>query len=107
MLVLIGKKHNSSFHRLGIIMLSRHEEPTETNVKQNFKDRYHGINDPVAQKMLNRARHNLSPPEDKSIVNILHDYHPFLLFIINLDIVIHYRCRRRYFSRRFKVRSKI
>lgn len=88
-------------------MLCRHEEPTETNVKQNFKDRYHGINDPVAQKMLNRARHNLSPPEDKSIVNTLHNYHPFLLFIINLDILIHYRCRRRYFSRRFKVRSKI
>ncbi|KAG1294665.1 hypothetical protein G6F66_005006 [Rhizopus arrhizus] len=48
----------------------RHEEPTETNVKQNFKDRYHGINDPVAQKMLNRARHNLSPPEDKSITSL-------------------------------------
>ena len=30
-------------------------EPTGPLAKQNFKDRYYGTNDPVAQKMLKRA----------------------------------------------------
>lgn len=39
---------------------------------QNIKDRYYGINDPVARKMLRRAGDmpKLSPPEDTSIMTL-------------------------------------
>lgn len=52
----------------------RHEQPeeNETMKHQNIKDRYLGVNDPVAAKMLNRARgptDGLTPPEDKNIVS--------------------------------------
>ena len=38
--------------------------------KQNIQDRYHGRNDPVANKILstNAANMGLAPPEDKTIV---------------------------------------
>ncbi len=46
----------------------RHEMPTTGELaEQNIKDRYYGINDPVANKMLRRAGDmpKLEPPEDK------------------------------------------
>ncbi|MBN3272714.1 RBM22 factor, partial [Polyodon spathula] len=50
----------------------RHEKPTDPDdplADQNIKDRYYGINDPVADKLLKRASTmpRLDPPEDKSI----------------------------------------
>lgn len=52
--------------------LYRHEKPTDPDdplADQNIKDRYYGINDPVADKLLKRASTmpRLDPPEDKSI----------------------------------------
>ena len=37
----------------------RHEKPSDPDdplAKQNIKDRYYGVNDPVAEKMLKRAQ---------------------------------------------------
>ncbi|KAI9485620.1 MAG: hypothetical protein EXX96DRAFT_515049 [Benjaminiella poitrasii] len=51
----------------------RHELPeeNETNMKQNIRDRYHGQNDPVAHKMLNRVRNGgLVAPEDKNVTSL-------------------------------------
>lgn len=53
----------------------RHEMPTDPNdplAKQNFKDRYHGSNDPVAEKMMKRAATMkvLETPDDKSIMHL-------------------------------------
>lgn len=50
----------------------RHEKPTDPDdplADQNIKDRYYGVNDPVADKLLKRASTmpRLDPPEDKSI----------------------------------------
>lgn len=50
----------------------RHEKPTDPDdplADQNIKDRYYGINDPVADKLLKRASTmpRLDPPEDKTI----------------------------------------
>ncbi|KDD74917.1 hypothetical protein H632_c989p0, partial [Helicosporidium sp. ATCC 50920] len=48
----------------------RHELPESGPLsKQNIKDRYYGVNDPVAEKMLGRAAKaaDLTPPEDASI----------------------------------------
>ena len=45
----------------------RHEMPTTGDLaNQNIKDRYFGVNDPVANKMLNRVDNlpKLEPPED-------------------------------------------
>lgn len=38
--------------------------------KQNIQDRYHGRNDPVANKILstNASKMGLTPPEDKAVV---------------------------------------
>ncbi len=30
-------------------------DPTDPLAKQNLKDRYHGVNDPVAEKMMRRV----------------------------------------------------
>jgi hypothetical protein len=46
----------------------RHEMPeTGPLAEQNLKDRFYGVNDPVAEKMLSRANNMpvLSPPEDR------------------------------------------
>jgi pre-mRNA-splicing factor RBM22/SLT11 len=46
----------------------RHEMPTSGPLsEQNIKDRYYGINDPVAAKLLSRyeERGKLTPPEDR------------------------------------------
>eukprot|EP00064_Thunnus_orientalis_P015430 superscaffoldBa00002859_g15482 len=53
----------------------RHEKPTDPDdplADQNIKDRYYGINDPVADKLLKRASTmpRLDPPEDKSITTL-------------------------------------
>jgi pre-mRNA-splicing factor RBM22/SLT11 len=39
---------------------------------QNIKDRYYGINDPVANKMLRKLGEapKLEPPEDQSIMTL-------------------------------------
>lgn len=55
--------------------LHRHEKPTDPDdplADQNIKDRYYGINDPVADKLLKRASTmpRLDPPEDKSITTL-------------------------------------
>eukprot|EP00457_Paulinella_chromatophora_P006512 gb/GEZN01006530.1/.p1 GENE.gb/GEZN01006530.1/~~gb/GEZN01006530.1/.p1 ORF type:complete len:387 (-),score=73.75 gb/GEZN01006530.1/:489-1577(-) len=53
----------------------RHEMPTTGELaKQNIKDRYYGQNDPVARKMMNRAKTGNQPaaatPEDTSITTL-------------------------------------
>eukprot|EP00242_Pyramimonas_sp_CCMP2087_P012749 CAMPEP_0198199796 /NCGR_PEP_ID=MMETSP1445-20131203/2956_1 /TAXON_ID=36898 /ORGANISM="Pyramimonas sp., Strain CCMP2087" /LENGTH=332 /DNA_ID=CAMNT_0043869695 /DNA_START=336 /DNA_END=1334 /DNA_ORIENTATION=+ len=51
----------------------RHEMPeTGPLAEQNLKDRFYGVNDPVAEKMLSRANNMpvLSPPEDSSIMTL-------------------------------------
>lgn len=51
----------------------RHELPqTGEMAKQNLRDRFHGVNDPVANKMARRANEQLTLkiPEDKSITTL-------------------------------------
>lgn len=51
----------------------RHEMPTTGDLAhQNIKDRYYGVNDPVARKMMNRADQmpKLTPPEDTTITTL-------------------------------------
>ncbi|KAI3906514.1 hypothetical protein MKW98_009422 [Papaver atlanticum] len=48
----------------------RHEMPITGELsQQNIKDRYYGVNDPVAAKLLNKAGEmpSLAPPDDQSI----------------------------------------
>eukprot|EP01125_Pyxidicula_operculata_P007368 TRINITY_DN2508_c0_g1_i1.p1 TRINITY_DN2508_c0_g1~~TRINITY_DN2508_c0_g1_i1.p1 ORF type:complete len:396 (-),score=98.87 TRINITY_DN2508_c0_g1_i1:317-1504(-) len=48
----------------------RHEKPPEQGdlANQNIKDRYYGVNDPVAKKMMSRlANKEIQPPEDKDV----------------------------------------
>lgn len=56
-------------------LLFRHEMPTDPNdplADQNIKDRFYGINDPVAGKLLDRASKlpSLEPPPDKTITTL-------------------------------------
>ena len=47
----------------------RHEKPTDPDdplSKQNIKDRYYGQNDPVAEKIMNRAKVRLKRPVNGS-----------------------------------------
>uniref|UniRef100_A0A1L8DI31 Pre-mRNA-splicing factor RBM22 n=1 Tax=Nyssomyia neivai TaxID=330878 RepID=A0A1L8DI31_9DIPT len=53
----------------------RHDKPNEPDdplSEQNIKDRYYGVNDPVADKIMKRAASlpTLDPPEDKSITTL-------------------------------------
>ncbi len=51
----------------------RHEMPTTGELaNQNIKDRYYGINDPVANKMMRKAGDmpTLEPPEDQTIMTL-------------------------------------
>ncbi|XP_017778616.1 PREDICTED: pre-mRNA-splicing factor RBM22 [Nicrophorus vespilloides] len=53
----------------------RHEKPTDPDdplADQNIKDRYYGVNDPVADKLLKRAAAMpaLPPPDDRSITTL-------------------------------------
>ncbi|KFO32014.1 Pre-mRNA-splicing factor RBM22 [Fukomys damarensis] len=57
------------------VLCLRHEKPTDPDdplADQNIKDRYYGINDPVADKLLKRASTmpRLDPPEDKTITTL-------------------------------------
>lgn len=65
-----------SFHFVLFSLVNlRHEKPTDPDdplADQNIKDRYYGINDPVADKLLKRASTmpRLDPPEDKTITTL-------------------------------------
>ena len=51
----------------------RHEMPTTGDLaQQNIKDRYYGVNDPVARKMMSRVDNlpALTPPQDPSITTL-------------------------------------
>lgn len=53
----------------------RHDKPSEPDdplSEQNIKDRYYGVNDPVADKILKRAAAlpTLTPPEDRTITTL-------------------------------------
>jgi len=53
----------------------RHEKPTDPDdplSQQNMRDRYYGVSDPVAEKLLKRANAlpKLTPPEDASITTL-------------------------------------
>ncbi|CAK9291129.1 unnamed protein product [Gordionus sp. m RMFG-2023] len=53
----------------------RHEKPSDPDdplSDQNIKDRYYGVNDPVAEKLLRRASDlpRLEPPDDKTITTL-------------------------------------
>ena len=53
----------------------RHEKPTDPDdplSQQNLRDRYYGSNDPVADKLMNRAKAmpKLTPPEDTSVTTL-------------------------------------
>ncbi|XP_014678157.1 PREDICTED: pre-mRNA-splicing factor RBM22-like [Priapulus caudatus] len=53
----------------------RHDKPTDPDdplADQNIKDRYYGVNDPVADKLMRRAATmpGISPPEDRSITTL-------------------------------------
>ena len=56
-------------------LTSRHEKPTDPDdplADQNIKDRFYGLNDPVAEKLMKRysAMPKLEPPEDKLITTL-------------------------------------
>lgn len=62
----------------------RHEMPVQNDLsKQNIQDRYHGRNDPVANKIMNTNASNmgLAAPEDTSIVSLAV---PFLVLLFNI-----------------------
>lgn len=53
----------------------RHERPTDPDdplADQNIRDRYYGVNDPVADKMMRRASDmpKLEPPEDRNLTTL-------------------------------------
>lgn len=61
-------------HKFDLILF-RHEKPTDPDDPlsvQNMRDRYYGQNDPVAEKLLNRAKAmpSLKPPEDPTITTL-------------------------------------
>jgi len=73
----------------------RHEKPTDPDdplADQNIKDRYYGVNDPVADKLMRRAAAmpKLDPPEDKSITT---------LYIGNLGDILTEKQLRQYTQR--------
>ncbi|ORY93302.1 hypothetical protein BCR43DRAFT_532351 [Syncephalastrum racemosum] len=78
----------------------RHEMPGEDQFHQDIKDRYHGSNDPVAQKMLTRTRNTrpLEPPEDKTITS---------LFVTNVEEDITDADLREYFGTYGDIKSVV
>jgi pre-mRNA-splicing factor RBM22/SLT11 len=69
-----NKAHVCSFFQKGTCTRGdncpyRHEKVEETELShQNIKDRYYGVNDPVAKKLLGRVgAGTLNPPEDTEI----------------------------------------
>ena len=54
---------------------SRHEKPSDPDdplSTQNIRDRFYGINDPVAEKLLSRYKESpqLEAPEDKTVTTL-------------------------------------
>ncbi len=47
-------------------------DPNDPLSNQKIKDRYHGVNDPVAEKLLSSAKDlpTLSPPDDKTVTSL-------------------------------------
>ena len=47
-------------------------DPNDPLADQNIKDRFYGVNDPVANKLLDRASSlpSLQPPADKAITTL-------------------------------------
>jgi pre-mRNA-splicing factor RBM22/SLT11 len=79
----------------------RHEKPTDPEdplSDQNIKDRYFGVNDPVAEKLLKRASEIPRPiaPEDKSITTI---------YVGNVGPMIEERDLRDYFYQFGEIRT--
>lgn len=79
----------------------RHEKPTDPDdplADQNIKDRYYGVNDPVADKLMRRAAAmpKLDPPEDKSITT---------LYVGNLGDVLTEKQLRDHFYQYGEIRS--
>jgi len=79
----------------------RHEKPTDPDdplADQNIKDRYYGVNDPVAHKLMKRAdtMPQIEKPEDKSITT---------LYVGNLGDNIGEKELRDYFYQFGEVRS--
>lgn len=53
----------------------RHEKPTDPDdplADQNIKDRFYGVNDPVADKLMRRFDNlpKLEPPEDRNVTTL-------------------------------------
>ena len=71
--VLTGKGgHNRT---ICIYPLFRHEKPTDPDdplSNQNIRDRFYGVNDPVAEKLLTRYKEipSLETPEDKTVTTL-------------------------------------
>jgi pre-mRNA-splicing factor RBM22/SLT11 len=79
----------------------RHEKPTDPDdplADQNIKDRYYGVNDPVADKLMRRAAAmpKLDPPEDKSITT---------LYVGNLGEILTEKTLRDHFYQYGEIRS--
>lgn len=79
----------------------RHEMPNAPDdplANQNIKDRYYGVNDPVADKMMRRAASmpKLEPPSDKTITT---------LYVGGLDEKITEKDLRDYFYQFGEIRS--
>ena len=58
-----------------LLFACRHDMPTDPNdplADQNIKDRYYGVSDPVASRLLSQASSmpSLEPPSDKSITTL-------------------------------------
>lgn len=69
----------------------RHEMPVKNELsKQNIQDRYHGVDDPVAKKILNThaTSMGLAPPEDQSIVCLTDCCGPPTLLTCAVDVHI-------------------
>lgn len=79
----------------------RHERPTDPDdplADQNIKDRYYGVNDPVADKLMRRAAAmpKLEPPEDTTITT---------LYIGNIGEVLTEKNLRDHFYQYGEIRS--
>ncbi len=60
---------------LNCILIFRHEKPTDPDdplSNQNIRDRFYGVNDPVADKLLSRYKEipTLETPEDKTVTTL-------------------------------------
>lgn len=101
-------------HRKCNSSLCRHEIPEENKdmAKQNIKDRYRGVNDPVAKKILGRTNNmksSLAPPEDTSVVRDQKNGGRGSCAdtdVLSTDYIIHYRLRYDHRTTTHKVRQR-